>query len=90
MFLKKQFSEKFVNSTPYKKRKLTDVSDVKEGRTNVRNVSKFSLFIRCRIYIFITKLFLLNYFKTLSVGPYSTFATRTCTLLMAMEFVPPG
>ena len=28
MFLKKQFSDKYVNSTPYKKRKLTDVSDV--------------------------------------------------------------
>ena len=28
MFLKKQFSDKYVNSTPYKKRQLTDVSDV--------------------------------------------------------------
>ena len=28
LFLKKQFNDKSVNSTPYKKRKLTDISDI--------------------------------------------------------------
>ena len=28
VFLKKQLNDKYVNSTPYKKRKLTDVADV--------------------------------------------------------------
>ena len=66
VFLKKRFSDKYVNSTLYKKRKLTDVSDVVlrwrtnvrlRRRTNKRNLSKFSLFIQCRIYIIITKLY---------------------------------
>ena len=37
VFLQVQFSDKYVNSTPYKKRKLTDVSD--EGLTSEKSVS---------------------------------------------------